>query len=93
MTRESDMLEAFLVAKQLRYSPGTHLVCAVVVKRGSPRDIPEQLRRQALLPANATIRLLNRHDQPLKAALEVVTGARIYARRDVGRRQSSYASS
>jgi Zn-dependent protease with chaperone function len=78
---ESAVMQAFLVAKELRHSTGTKLVLAIVARGADASDLPERIRQKALLPADAAIVLLGRHDQPLRAALEEVRGSRIYDRR------------
>jgi Zn-dependent protease with chaperone function len=80
LTRESDVLQAFLATKELRYSTGAQLVLALVAKGQAAQELPEQIRAEAVLPQNAAILVLKRHDRPLRAALDAVPGARVYAR-------------
>ncbi len=79
LAHESDVLQAFLATKALRYSTGEQLVLALVAKGQAAQELTEQMRAEAILPENAVILLLNRNDLPLRAALEAVPGARVYA--------------
>jgi Zn-dependent protease with chaperone function len=80
LTRESEVLQAFIAAKELRYSTGAQLVLAIVTRGVAAQGLPEQIRSHLLLAENTTIVVLNHHDQLLRAALEGVPGSRIYAR-------------
>jgi Zn-dependent protease with chaperone function len=80
LATEREVLRAFLVTKELRYSNGTQTVLALLARGLSGSDLRERLRREGLIPNGVTIAVLTRHDQQLQAALEEIPGALIYER-------------
>jgi Zn-dependent protease with chaperone function len=78
LSTEPGVLRAFLAAKELRYSPGSQLVLAVVTKNGKAADLGERLRREGLVPETVTMIALGRHDQHLEAVMAAVSGALIF---------------
>jgi Zn-dependent protease with chaperone function len=75
---EPGVRRAFLATKELRYSNGTQLVLAVVVKNGIAADLGERLSREGLLPDGVMLITLGPHDHALEAALGAVAGGLIY---------------
>jgi Peptidase family M48 len=80
LATERDVLRAFLVTKELRYSNGAQTVLALLARGHSGSDVRERFRRAGLVPDCVTIAVLTRHDQQLRAALEEIPGAVIYER-------------
>jgi Zn-dependent protease with chaperone function len=81
LARQPEIIEAFIVRRELRYSPEADLVCAIAAQEADAQEIGERFRRAAILPASKLV-LLGRRDQPLRAALESVPGSLVHARRE-----------
>jgi hypothetical protein len=71
--------QAFLVKKELRYAAEEQLVLALMASGPTAHDLPGRIRDAGVL-STATIVMVERHDHALVAALDVVAGARVYAR-------------
>jgi Zn-dependent protease with chaperone function len=80
LAAESIIRRAFLVTKELRYSPGRQTVLALSTVRPPAADLTETLRRERGLPDDAVVAVLTPHDRQLEAALEQTPGALLYDR-------------
>ena len=80
LARQPNVLQAFVVSRDLRYSSGAELVCAILANSGDAQRLREECAREEVLPSPAKVIVLGRHDQPLRAALEAVPGSLIYSR-------------
>jgi hypothetical protein len=66
---ETHVVRAFLARKELRHSPGTLTVLAVLTKSGNVAELAEQLYREGVLPRDVLVAPLPRHDRGIEAAL------------------------
>ncbi len=73
---EPGVLRAFLAVKELRYSPGTLIVLAVLVKNGNAAELGQRLCGEGLLPSDVMVAAIGRHDHGIETALG--PGALIY---------------
>jgi hypothetical protein len=80
LASEPAVARAFLATKELRYSPGTQTVLAVLATNGAASGVGERLQRTGVVPDHVTVVVLGRDDQPVAAALAEVSGALIYDR-------------
>ena len=64
-----DVIRAFLAAKELRYSTGTLTVLALLTKNGNAAGLGKQLQSEGLLPADAMVSIIGRHDSGIESAL------------------------
>ncbi len=71
---------ALLVRKELRYSRGVQLVLAIDARGVEAHELAGRIGGDGLGRPDLTVVLLDRRRQPLRAALEAVSGAKIYAR-------------
>jgi Zn-dependent protease with chaperone function len=66
---ESDVVRAFLVAKELRHSLGTLTVLAIRTRSGSVAELSERLYSEGALPRDVMVGSIGRYDGGLEAAL------------------------
>jgi Zn-dependent protease with chaperone function len=76
---QPEIMEAFVVRRERRYSAGSELVCAIRTQGEGAHGIVDRFHGTAALPASKVV-LLGRHDQPLRAALESVPGSLVHTR-------------
>jgi Zn-dependent protease with chaperone function len=79
LAADPGVLQAYLVEKHRRHSPGTQLVMAIVTNGSAGQKRMETLRAEPL-PDDVAIVMLTRQDEPLRAAIAAVPGACIYER-------------
>ena len=79
LTREHQVRAALLVRKRLRHSHGSLFVLGVVADGAGIIDLANRIRRTEVLPADAQIIVIDRHQRALQTTLEAVPGAIIYS--------------
>ncbi len=80
LTHHTQVVQAFMVRKHLRYSGGAQLVLAIETRGAGAPEIAGRIGVDALGRHEATVVILDRRQQSLRDALEAVPGAKIYAR-------------
>jgi Zn-dependent protease with chaperone function len=69
LSAEPRVVRAYLARKELRHSPGTLTILAVLMKSGSMEELAESLYRERLVPRDVLVAPLPRHDPGLESAL------------------------
>jgi len=80
LVSDREVVSAFMIRKELRYSNGAQLVLAIEAQGAGGQDLVGPNGGDALGRQDVTVVLLDRRQQSLRAALEAVSGAKIYAR-------------
>ena len=75
-----EIVGALLVRKELRYSSGAQLVLAIEARGVEAHELAGRIGSDGLGRPDVTVVLLDGRQQALRAALQAVSGARIYAR-------------
>jgi hypothetical protein len=80
LATEPVIRRAFLVTKELRYSPGRQTVLALSTTRPPASGLTDTLRRDHTLPDDAVVAVLTHDDRQLEVVLEQTPGALLYDR-------------